>query len=281
MKLARAETTKRGGQRLLIAFVALSLAITTVYMRESDNGPLHGARRLALAVAAPASKVGMLVTTPLRLVGNGFSGFGATKREVAELRERNQELLATVAQLEEARQQNDRLHALVGFAQRHDLKGLGATIIGRSTDSWEGSIVIDRGARDGVREGMPVLANGGLLGQVVDASGHSARVRLITDQRSGVAAFVQRTRAAGIVRGSIEGRLSLDFVDAKHAPKRSDVIITSGLGGVYPKGLVVGDVTRVDTERGALFPHVTIVSRVAIDRVEEVLVLVGQTGADE
>jgi len=281
MKLARAETTKKGGQRLLIAFVALSLAITTVYMRESDNGPLHGARRLALAVTAPVSKVGMLVTTPLRVVGNGFSGFGATKREVAELRKRNQQLLATVAQLEEARQQNDRLHALVGFAQRNDLKGLGASIIGRSTDSWEGSIVIDRGVRDGIREGMPVLANGGLLGQVVDASGHSARVRLITDQRSGVAAFVQRTRVAGVVRGSIEGELSLDFVDSKHAPKRGDVIITSGMGGVYPKGLVVGDVTRVDTERGALFPHVTIVSRVAIDSVEEVLVLVGQTGADE
>lgn len=281
MKLGQVETTRKGAPALLLALVVASLVITTIYYREGDSGPLRTARRAALTVTAPVSRVGMALTSPLRGVGRSLSGLGVSKREVEQLRKQNGELRARLADLEEAKLQNDRVAALVGFAQKSDLVGVGASIIGRSPDSWDGSILIDRGTVDGVREGMPVLADGGLLGQVVEVSGRSARVRLITDQRSGVASLVQRTRAVGVVRGSIEGALSLDFVGAKQMPKVGDVVITSGMGGVYPKGIVVGDVTEVDAERGELFPRVKVVSRVALDKVEEVLVLTGRKGADE
>lgn len=281
MRLGQTETAKKGSPRLLIALVVLSLVVTTVYMREGDTGFLHAGKRLAVAITAPASRIGMLLTTPLRAIGNGLSGLGVNRREVEQLRTQNRELRNTVTALEEARLQNERVNSLVAFAQKHDLAGVGATIIGRSTDSWEGSIQIDRGTADGVREGMPVLADGGLLGQVVEASGQSSRVRLITDQRSGVAALVQRTRASGIVRGSIEGELGLDFVNAKQTPKVGDVVISSGMGGVYPKGLIIGDVSHVSAPRGELFPTVVVTSRVEIGRVEEVMVLTGRKGDEE
>lgn len=281
MRLGQVETSKKGAPRLLIALVALSLVVTTVFFREGERGFFHGARRVALAVTAPASRLGIALTSPLRAVREGVSGIGATKREVEALRKQNADLRARLAESEEARQQNERLQTLVGFSRKHDLEGIGARIIGRSPDSWQRSILIDRGTADGIMKDMPVLANGGLVGQVVEVSARSARVRLVNDQRSGVAAIVQRTRTAGVVRGSIEGGLSLDFVSAKPAPKVGDVVITSGMGGVYPRGLVIGDITQVKTERGELFPRVDVVSRVALNEVEEVLVLTGRKGGDE
>jgi rod shape-determining protein MreC len=116
---------------------------------------------------------------------------------------------------------------------------------------------------------------------VAEVSANSASVRLITDQASGVAAMVQSTRALGIVRGSVSGELSLDFVDRETIPVTGDVILTSGLGGVYPQGIVIGDVLSVDERRGELYPRVVIVSRVPIDRLEEVFVLVGTVTATD
>jgi rod shape-determining protein MreC len=91
---------------------------------------------------------------------------------------------------------------------------------------------------------------------------------------------VQRTRANGIVRGTLDGPLALEFVDKKAAPVVGDVLLTSGLGGVYPKGLVVGEVTTVSAPSTDLFPVVSVESRVDIGRIEEVLVLKSAAGTN-
>ena len=201
--------------------------------------------------------------------------------EVAALEAQNDELRARLAELEEARQENERLSALVDFAEERKFAHLGARVIQRPVSSWEGVVMIDRGSADGVEAGMPVIAAQGLVGQVAEVSTHSASVRLLTDQQSGVAAMVQSTRSLGIVRGSVSGALSLDFVDREAIPVVGDVILTSGLGGVYPQGVVVGDVSSVDERRGELYPRVVITSRVPVDRLEEVFVLVGSAVATD
>jgi rod shape-determining protein MreC len=117
------------------------------------------------------------------------------------------------------------------------------------------------------------------VGQVVEVTPWNARVGLITDTESGVAALVQRTRANGIVKGGLTGGLELDFVSKKTPPIVGDVVITSGLGGVYPKGIVIGEVTGVSSGSSDLYPLVTLASRVDIDRIEEVLVLQAETTA--
>ena len=126
-----------------------------------------------------------------------------------------------------------------------------------------------------MKVGDPVIAAGGLVGQVVEVTPWNARVRLITDSESGVSVLVQRTRANGIVRGSIQGPLQLEFMSKSAAPVRGDVVLTSGLGGVYPKDIVVGEVTDVSSQQADLFPAITVSSRVDIDRIEEVLVIIG------
>lgn len=262
---------------LLVALVAVSIVLTTVWYREGASGPLHVARSAVLAASHPFEVAGSAVTSPLRAAADFMSGTAVSRTEYETLRKQNATLKARLADLEEARLENERIRALVDFAKAEDLKTVGARIIGRPVDAWDGSIVIDRGVGAGVKVGMPVVAAGGLVGQVVSVTPFNSKVRLITSADSGVAVMVQRTRATGVVRGSIERELSLDFVDKSALPVRGDVLLTSGLGGVYPKGLVVGEVTDVAAPQADLFPHVRVTSRIETDRIEEVLVLLEDT----
>src|SRR5574340_84366 len=268
---------KRGNPRVLIVLIVVSLVLLTVYFREGEGGPLHGMRRVTLEATAPIARLGTAIASPFRSAADFMAGLGVSRKRLDALEKQNDELRARLAELEEARQENERLRALVDFAEARKLAKLGAHVIRRPVSIWEGVIVIDRGSEDGVESGMPVIAAQGLVGQVVEVSKNVCSVRLLSDQQSGVAAMLQSTRATGVVRGSVGGDLSLDFVDRTQLPQIGDVVITSGLGGVYPTGIVVGDVTAVDDRRGELYPRITLESRVPIDRIEDVFILVGST----
>jgi rod shape-determining protein MreC len=267
--------TRKGSPLLLVVLVVLSLVITSVYAREGDGGPLHGSRRGLLFLTTPFVVVGNVVTAPFSAVGNWFGGLSVNRNDLETLRKQNTDMRTELAQLEEQRQENVRLRLLLKLPDAVQAGSVGAHVIGRPTNSWEGIIVIDRGSADGLKDGTPVVAAQGLLGQVFVVAAHSARVRLITDQSSGVAVLVQSSRATGVVRGSVEGKLTMEYFNGKQLPKPGDVLVTSGLGGAYPKGIVVGDITKVVPDPTGLLPHVDVVSRVPIDRIEEVSVLVG------
>ncbi len=271
----------RGSRGVLIALMIASLLITTVYFREGDSGPIHRMREVTLAVSAPVARAGEWVTAPFERAASFIADIGDARREVVELRGQNAELRARLAELEEARLENERLRELVGFVEDSGLDYVGVRVIGRPTNSWEGVLTIDKGAEDGVEEGMPVIAAEGLIGRAIDASSGSSRVRVITDQRSGVSAIVQSSRVTGIVEGSLDGRMTMDFVPADQAPVEGDVILTSGIGGVYPKGIVIGDVVEVRDERSSLFPTIVVESRVPFSDVEEALVITEAPAAPE
>jgi rod shape-determining protein MreC len=272
---------RRGAGRplVLVLLVVIALVATTLWYREGTSGPLHAMRTGLTAASEPFAAVGTWVTTPLRAAESWVSSLAIDKSEYTTLKAQNLALKQTLATLEEAKLQNDRIQALVSFATTSNLATVGAQIIGRSTDSRQRSILVDRGTNSGVKLDDAVIAAGGLVGQVVEVTPWNARVRLVTDSESGVAVLVQRTRAAGIVKGSPDGSLALDFVSKKKPPTRGDVLITSGLGGVYPKGIVVGEVTNVSTTQSDLYAVASVASRVEIDHIEEVLVLRSKTTA--
>jgi rod shape-determining protein MreC len=269
--------TRRGAGRpvLLVSLVVAALIVTTLWYREGNNGPLHTVRVGITAASQPFAVVGNFVTAPMRAAGVWMNGLGTNRSDYDALKAQNLALKQQLATLQEAKLENARIQALVDFAKTQDLQTIGGRVIGRPTDSRARSILIDRGSSSGVKDGDPVIAAGGLVGQVIEVSPWNARVRLITDPDSGVSVLVQRTRAAGILRGSIQGPLLLDFVDKTSAPVRGDVLLTSGLGGVYPKDIVVGEVTDVTSQQTDLFPTITVASRVDIDHIEEVLVVIG------
>ena len=209
---------------VLIALVVLALLLTTVWYREGDGGVVHRARDGAQAVAAPISAVGGMVTSPIRGVFVWVGDLGVSRSQLEALRQQNELLRNTVSALQEARLENIRLEALVNFAQASKLKAVGAHVIGLPTE-WDRVLTLDRGTADGIHEGMPVVgslgvvpqhateasAAGGLIGQTIDVTAHSAKVRLINDQNSGVAAMIQSNRAEGIVSGTVDGGLNLKW----------------------------------------------------------------------
>jgi len=269
------QDTSHARPALLVVFVVVAIVLLTLWARESETGPIHQVRRGVQAVAAPVSAAGEWVTRPVRATTAWVSDLGVSRSDLQELRDQNQELRRLNAELEEARQENERLKGLVAFVEANKLESLGARVIGRPTSAWDGVIVIDRGSADGVKQGMPVIGPAGLLGQTIEVTSRSAKVRLITDQRGRVAAILQKTRAEGIVRGSIDGKLTLDFVSTEVTVTAGDVVITSGMGGVYPKGLVVGEVDTVRREANDLYPYISVRPSAQIEGIEEVLVLVG------
>ena len=268
----------RGTGRPVVLVVALiaALALTTLWYREGVNGPVHSARRVVMTVSEPFAAVGTSVTSPLRTAGQWLGGITVSRAGYAALKQQNDELKQKLATETEQLLQYQRTAGLVQWVKLNPgVKSVGATIIARPADSWDGTVLLDRGATSGVRIGDPVIAVGGLLGQVTEVAAFDAKVRLITAQDSGVSVIVQRNRAEGVVKGSVDRTLSLDFVAKSMTPKVGDVLLTSGLGGVFPKDLIVGEVTGVSSPRADLFPDVAVASRIDLDAVEEVLVLTG------
>ena len=265
---------------IVIALLVVSLVITTLWYREGERGPVHRMRSGVQAAAAPLQSAGEFVTRPVRSAFGWASDLGVSRSQLAALKQQNTELRNRVASLEEARLENERLRALFGFVQTAKLEAVGARVIGRPTNSWEQVITIDRGSADGVKVSMPVLATKGLLGQTISVTKNSARVRLITDARSGVAGMVQANRAEGVVKGSIEGDVTFDFVSRETTIKAGDVIITSGMGGVYPKGLLVGEITSASQAPSSLFQDIRVTPSADLVGLEEVVVLTGSTPAD-
>ena len=160
------------------------------------------------------------------------------------------QLRRAVAQGEEYRLEAQRLQALLNLKDAYDLEGVGARVIGRSTDAWNQTITIDAGADEGVETGMTVMGPSGVAGQVVAVSPGSSTVRLLSDPASGAAALIQSSRAEGIVRGSLDGLLYLENIGADVTVSVGDVVLTSGLGGSYVRGLLIGTVARVDGAAG-------------------------------
>lgn len=271
---------------LLAVLVVVSFIIITIYFREGDAGPLQATRRGLHSALAPVGRAGFAATAPFRTVGSWFSGLSVSRTEIETLRQQNIEMRQRLIELEEARQENERLRELVGFVESRELEVLGARVIGRPTTAWESVITIDRGKDDGIETGMAVLAARGVIGQVVETSERSSKVLLITDQRSGVAAMLQSTRAEGVVRGSVNGDLSLDFVSRDTTVTVSDVVLTSGMGGVYPKGLLIGEVADVQMNEADLHPTIRVRPSAVIMDLEEVVVLLdsqveGERSANE
>lgn len=245
----------------------------TWWSRESDTGPLHQTRVAVNTVAAPISRAGKWLSTPFRSFFAWVDDLGVSRGELKELRTQNKELRSRVVALEETRLDNQRLAQLVTSTNAQGYKGIDATVISMPPGSWEQVITVDKGTKAGVAINMPVLGPYGLLGQVVEVGPSYSRVRLTTDQKSGIASLIQRGRESGITKGTIKGGLTLDFVSNESTVTAGDVVLTSGIGGVYPKGLLIGEVLEVSKETNSLYKSIKLSPANDISTVENVLIL--------
>lgn len=196
------------------------------------------------------------------------------------VRERNEQLRKKLKALEsqntqllEVRTENRLLRELVGLLDHTEIEGVAANVIGYDPSKWVRAAIIDHGSRSGVEVGMAVVDGSGVVGQVVVVSPSSARVQLITDHASGVDVIIQSSRARGMVQGLGGARCELRYVTADAQVAIGDRVLTSGLDGVYPKGLVVGVVSDYEPATTGLFHGVELTPAVDFARLEKVLVV--------
>lgn len=203
-------------------------------------------------------------------------GGGADTEELLDAE--NRRLRGELIGQEELRRENERLKGLLAFREQTGAPTVAARVIGVDATSWFQTVTIDKGSSDGINEGAVVVNEQGAVGRVVRSASRSSRVLLISDASSAVATLVERTRSRGICRGTGAG-LVLDYVALPEDVVVGDVIVTSGLGGVFPKGLPVGVVVSVVRGGFSMFQTIQVAPAVDFARLEEVLVVSGAGGA--
>lgn len=217
-----------------------------------------------------------------------FKDFFGSPRDMATLREENATLRNEVAQLQSeiiALQENlaqaDILYTLLDFARNNpDHEYEAATVIGREISPYLQYIIIDKGSNNGIRYGMPVVTQKGLVGRIDAVISDAARVQLITDAGSIVNVRLKAANVEGQVNGSITGEVSLDMVPIDATVNIGEVILTSGLGGTYPPNIFVGQVLSMESHQNALFQTGSVQPIVDFSTLSAVLVITNFEAVD-
>jgi len=225
-----------------------------------------------------------------RSVSSGFSGIRQFWSGYAGLRHVKQQNEQLVKQLDEAqvalqeqRALADRtrsLERLLDLRNRSNLKTAAAGIIAAGAMPDFRTLTIDKGTRDGIERDMAVIAPAGVVGRVVMPSGRAAKIQLLIDRNAAAGALVERSRAQGVVTGSGGDRLRLDYVAETADVMVGDLVVTSGIDGIYPKGYVIGQVELVE-KNGTAYKAITVKPAVDFTSLEEVLVVLTPTPARE
>jgi rod shape-determining protein MreC len=208
--------------------------------------------------------------------------FLTAPRDMASLSQRNTELEAEVSELQsqiiQLQQQvgeTQQLAALVDFAQANpENRYRGASVIGRDPSPFLHYVIINRGSNDGIRRGMPVVTNQGLVGRVDAVIADAARVQLVTDPASTVNIRLQNAEVEATLSGSMNGDVALDLIPQDTNIQRGDLVLTSGLGGGYPPNLIVGQIVNVRTRDFDLFQQATVQPVVDFNHLQIVLIIV-------
>jgi len=242
------------------------------HLRRDPIGPL------LLQVLRPVQMGAQMAIIRLREIPERYAAWSYLAAENERLKRRILELEAERNRLLEAEATNRRLGELLDFRPNLPSGSVTAAIIGNSASTWFHSLILDKGSADGIRKGMAVVTPVGVVGQVVAVTSKSTKVLLVTDPHSGVDVLVQRSRARGIVSGSIDGDPIVKYVKRTDDIREGDRLVTSGLDGVFPKGMLVGTVVRVQKKKFGLFQDVTVSLAVDPARIEEVLVVSARVG---
>ncbi len=229
----------------------------------------------------------LTITAPVQgslqwLLDRAVSGFQNyvyllnTRKENLELVESNRRLLSEISQLRETQRENARLRTMLGFQETMKLKSIIARVIAKDASTEFRAIRLNRGESSGVLKDMAVITAEGVVGRVIRTTAETADVVTIVDTLSAIDAIDERSRARGIVEGMTEDLCQLIYALRTDDIAPGDVLISSGLGGIFPKGVPVGTVSRVTRKLYGTTQEVEVRPAVDFSKLEEVMVVVAQ-----
>ncbi|MCG6917457.1 MAG: rod shape-determining protein MreC [Deltaproteobacteria bacterium] len=255
---------------ILIFLLALSLISANLHSREN----MSFFESLVVGVTSPVQKAVWGVIGGISSIWRGYFYLVGLEKENQALKRELQELKLQVNRYREADLANQRLRALLNFKKSIATPLLPAQLVAFDPSGWFQTILIDKGRDDGVVRDMAVVSAEGLVGRVIGVSNHHAKVLLILDGNSAVDAYIQRSRARGVLVGLGLELCLLKYVQRNEDVQVGDQVISSGMGGVFPKGLLVGTVQEVVRGSSGLFQRVEVDPAVNFGRLEEVLVVI-------
>ncbi|HEX7512880.1 MAG TPA: rod shape-determining protein MreC [Candidatus Methylomirabilis sp.] len=268
-------------RRAIILAVALVMAflLMTLQVRH-DRAVVSFTRQAVLFLMSPVIKVTAVTVSSVSRVWGDYVDLRNLREESLRLTREAAVLQRRISYLEEQALETQRLQGLLAMREISRAEFLAARVVGKDATNWFKTVLIDRGSLAGIRRNMPVVAPDGLVGRVVEVTPTTAKVQLITDPVSAAGGLIQRTRVIGIVSGSLGAGLKVRYLPLMADIVIGDEVVTSGMGGVFPKGIPLGRVIAAERRSGALFQEATLAPKVDLSRLEEVLILMGTESRD-
>ncbi|MCB1154987.1 MAG: rod shape-determining protein MreC [Deltaproteobacteria bacterium] len=270
--------------RYKLLVVAVVLVILGLHFASSalDKGDETGwLGRTVISVYTPVHNVVTWPFIKVAALANRYVYLIDQSNEVEILREQNRSLMVQMHQYSELEAENKRLRDLLKFRPNRKVEPLYAKVIARSLSPEVRTILIDKGRSDGIERNMVVLTNAGLIGHVSTVTSNAAKVLLISDANSAVDAVVQRSRASGILKGRSRRTCKLEFINRSDDVEVGDIVVSSGIGGLFPGGYVLGRVVKVESTPTDMFQNVEVLPTVAFDKLEEVALVPGMEEASD
>ncbi len=263
---------------LLLILLTFNLALMSSRIKSAGQRSLL--EEAILGVASPFLKAASWVGHGVSGTWSDYVDLRGVRRENQRLRERVDALALKAQEAEEERQELRRLRELLDLRDSVPWTTLAARVIARGVDGSARTVTLDRGSHDGVRLNQPVLTPRGIVGRVIETAPGTSKVQTVLDPNSGAAGLIQRTRVQGMVVGEGEGACRMEYVSDLSNVEVGDVIVTSGLDQIYPKGYTIGVVESIGEGEG-LTKLVMLRPEVDFRRLEEVLVVLKPEGPPE
>lgn len=265
--LAKYRRTVVLGSAILFSFFLMTMAAR----QEEHLTPFL--KRVLLESVSPFLKATTYLRDGIADVWGNYVDLRGVRQENLRLKKEIEAYQVRLRALQEAGRENQRLMTLLNLRETASFAFVASRVIGRDVTNWFHSLIIDRGYRHGLDRHMAVVVPGGLVGQVIEVGPLTAQIQLITDPMSSVGVLLETSRVTGLLEGAHVDRLRIKYLPILAEVRVGEVVMTSGLGGVYPKGIPVGKVVAVQKRSGALFQEATVEPSIGLSRLEEVLVI--------
>lgn len=261
-----------GARRFIVVVFVIAGVAFALLPRQAQFLLQSVGKPVADLVAIPMESMAT-IDREIRDGWNHYLALQGVSEQNRELRRQVQQLQGELSQLREQVLASDRVASLLAFQRHASMQTLAANVIGRSTSNWYQGVVLNKGEDDGVRVEMGVITPAGVVGQIVKTAGSTSLVLLMTDPNVAVLGLVQRTRDEGIVQGTSQSQVRMKYLPPLSSVEQGDVVVTSGLSGGFPRGVLIGEVARVQERAGDLFQTADIVPVVNFRQLEEVLIV--------
>jgi len=251
-----------------ISFIVLAVLVTA-----QRFGYLRPAEDISLKILTPIGRVLNISTNTGKGIFGNIRGLRDLQKENKGLKEKLNQTEQEIISLQEAKKENDSLRKDLEFKIDSGYKTISAEVSMYSPSNVRQTILIDKGEKDGIKKGMTVVSEGFLVGQIFGVNEDTSKVFIITDPVSAIPVYVQNTTATGIVKGQIGYGLSLEEVPQGDILGQGQFVVTSGLGGEYRKGLILGKIDKIEKSDNTIFQSASVRPEVNFSRIERVLVI--------